>query len=339
MVKTKKISNVELPEFTGEPGVNVNLRNDAPLSDFFNLFIDDDDFALMATETNRYYSQIHLRNRENVKPNARMNLWYETSANEIKQFLGLTLNMGIVEKPSIRSYWSTDSLIETPIFHKTMSRDRYLNLLTFFHITDNEQAVPRGHDDYNPLFKVHSFKQTLQRRFRTIYTPEQHIAIDEGMVPWKGRLSFRQYLPNKPDKFGIKLYQLSESKSGYICDFEVCTGNDFDPNPDGDEEDKQLGHSYNVVLGLLRNNNLLGKGYTVYTDNYYSSPTLFDKLRSEDTTVRLTRKEMPIALKRKMKKGEIICRQRENLLALKWTDKRDVRILSTKHSTMFCLAK
>jgi hypothetical protein len=76
------------------------LRNDAPLSDFFNLFIDDDDFALKATETNRYYSQIHLRNRENVKPNARMNLWYETSANEIKQFLELTLNMGIVEKPS-----------------------------------------------------------------------------------------------------------------------------------------------------------------------------------------------------------------------------------------------
>jgi hypothetical protein len=75
----------------------------------------------------------------------------------------------------------------------------------------------------------------------------------------------------------------------------------------GDEEDKQLGHSYNVVLGLLRNNNLLGKGYTVYTDNYYYSPTLFDKLRSEDTTavgtVRLTRKE---------------------ILALKWTDKRDI---------------
>ena len=51
----------------------------------------------------------------------------------------------------------------------------------------------------------------------------------------------------------------------------------------------------------------------MYTDNYYSSPTLFDKLRSEDTTavgtVQLTRKEMPIALKRKMKKCEIICRQ------------------------------
>jgi hypothetical protein len=34
---SKKISNVELLEFTVEPGVNVNLRNDAPLSDFFNL--------------------------------------------------------------------------------------------------------------------------------------------------------------------------------------------------------------------------------------------------------------------------------------------------------------
>jgi hypothetical protein len=118
-----------------------------------------------------------------------------------------------------------------------MSRDRYLNLLTFFHLTDNEQAVPREHDNYNPLFKVHTFKETLQCRFRTIYTPDQHIAMDEGMVLWKGRFSFRQYIPNKPDIFGIKLYQLSESKSGYICDFDVYTGKDFDPNPDGDEDD------------------------------------------------------------------------------------------------------
>jgi hypothetical protein len=50
-----------------------------------------------------------------------------------------------------------------------------------------------------------------------------------------------------------KKVQLSESKSGYICDFEVYTGKDSDPNPDGDEEDKQLGHSYNVVLGPLNN--------------------------------------------------------------------------------------
>ena len=44
-------------------------------------------------------------------------------------------------------------------------------------------------------------------------------------------------------------------------------------------------------------------------------------------------KGMSIALKRKLKKGEIICRHKENLLALKWTDKRDVSILSTKHTS------
>jgi hypothetical protein len=64
------------------------------------------------------------------------------------------------------------------------------------------------HKNENTCFPhVHSFQETLQCRFRTIYTPDQHIAIDEGMVLWKGRLSFRQYIPNKPDIFGIKLYQ------------------------------------------------------------------------------------------------------------------------------------
>ena len=71
-------------------------------------------------------------------------------------------------------------------------------------------------------------------------------------------------------------------------------------------------------------------------DNYYSSPLLYDTLRQHDTmpcgTVRISRKEMPQALKKKLQPGNIVCRQRDNLLALKWKDKRDVCMLSMLHS-------
>lgn len=84
------------------------------------------------------------------------------------------------------------------------------------------------------------------------------------------------------------------------------------------------GHSYQVVMGLVRRGDLLNKGYTVDTDNYYTSPLLNDDLYAEDTlavgTVRMNRKEIPKAMKKNLKKGQEIYRQRGSLLAVKWTD-------------------
>jgi len=47
---------------------------------------------------------------------------------------------------------------------------------------------------------------------------------DESMTAWKGWLIFKVYIPNKPDRYGIKAYLVSESKSGYICNLEVYAG-------------------------------------------------------------------------------------------------------------------
>ena len=59
---------------------------------------------------------------------------------ELKAWLGLTLNMGLVRKNSINSYWSKNSVIQTPFFPNTMSRDHYLYILGFLPFTDNESA-------------------------------------------------------------------------------------------------------------------------------------------------------------------------------------------------------
>ena len=121
----------------------------------------------------------------------------------------------------------------------------------------------------------------------------------------------------------------------------MYTGSGFDPNPEASEVERAKGHSYGVVMGLLRKMEALNKGHTVYVDNYYTSPTLFDDLCAVDTpavgTLRLNRSEVPVALKQKLKKGDTVFRQRDNLLALKWQDKRDVAVLSTKHMPMMAV--
>ena len=45
------------------------------------------------------------------------------------------------------------------------------------------------------------------------------LSIDESLMLWKGRLGWRQYIPSKRARYGIKSYEICDSQSGYIWIF------------------------------------------------------------------------------------------------------------------------
>ncbi|XP_049958066.1 piggyBac transposable element-derived protein 4-like [Schistocerca serialis cubense] len=51
-----------------------------------------------------------------------------------------------------------------------------------------------------------------------------NLTIDEAMCPFRGRTSFRVYMKNKPNKYGIKLYALCNSSTGCMLNCDVYTG-------------------------------------------------------------------------------------------------------------------
>jgi len=81
----------------------------------------------------------------------------------------------------------------------------------------------------------------------------------------------------------------------------------------------------------------LDEGRTMYTDNWYSSISLVNELLSRSTnlvgTLRSNRKFNPKdVINVKLKKGEIKSSQNENnIVVMKWKDKRNVLMLSTTH--------
>ena len=77
-------------------------------------------------------------------------------------------------------------------------------LLTFLHCSDNNNYVTRGQEGYDPLYKLGTIYDTIRYLFSTHYYPTKNIAMDEGLVPWRGNIHFRVYNPDKQDKFGIK---------------------------------------------------------------------------------------------------------------------------------------
>lgn len=55
--------------------------------------------------------------------------------------------------------------------------------------------------------------------------------IDESLM-WNGRLSFKQYIPSKRYRFGVKVFLICDWKTGYIIDMIMYTGRDTEINLD-----------------------------------------------------------------------------------------------------------
>jgi hypothetical protein len=92
--------------------------------------------------------------------------------------------------------------------------------------------------------------------------------------------------------------------------------------------------SSRIVLEVAHD--LLDKGYSLYLDNWYTSPKLVDTLCARQTDVvgnmRTNRKEFPDFVKRaRLKKGETVAAFCKKQMIMKWKDKRDVVLVSTFH--------
>ena len=93
-----------------------------------------------------------------------------------------------------------------------------------------------------------------------------------------------------------------------------------------------MGATAGIVLRLIEP--ITGRGHHLYTDNFYTSPTLYAELRLEACgTLRLNHRGVPPEAKSALKKGE---RRSvpvdDNLAIVQWHDKRIVSVLSTVHS-------
>ncbi|KAM9296217.1 piggyBac transposable element-derived protein 4-like [Gastrophryne carolinensis] len=319
----------EIPPFDSVPGVNVDTTN-FRLIDFLNLFVSEAILLDMVHYTNLYAEQVLTQNPP--QRHARAHAWQPTNLSEMKTFWGLTLAMGIVKKFSIESYWDTQSILATPLFPAIMSRNRYEILLRFLHFNDNTTAIPRGQPGHDRLHKLRPLINSLSERFAEVYTPSQNLSIDESLLLFKGRIIFRQYIPSKRARYGIKFYKLCDSVTGYTKFFRIYEGRDTHLDPPGCPLNLTI--SGKIVWELMTP--LLGRGYHLYVDNFYSSIPLFRALYSLDTpacgTINLNRKGLPRSmLQKKLNRGESYALRSNELLAVKYMDKKNVIMLTTIH--------
>lgn len=304
--------------------------NEMQALDFFRLFISDDVFQLLADETERYAGQVRHEAEQAGKPHKEK--WETVTVEEIKAFLGLTITMGIIRLPTLHMYWRSDGLFALKRFGDVMPRDRFKQIKRYFHLADRDRQPARDSPNYDLLYKVKRLLDTVIPKFKEMYKVNKNLAIDEAMIPFKGRLSIKQYIKAKPHKWGIKSWVLSESETGYVDNFQIYKGRQENAPREG-------GLARRVVRDLTVG--MDNTYHAIFTDNFYTSGTLADDMTARGLylcgTLRKNAAGVPKSLFltpveiRNSERGLYWWFAKDGKVVGMWFDNRPVYILSTFH--------
>ncbi|XP_022203783.2 piggyBac transposable element-derived protein 3-like [Nilaparvata lugens] len=216
-----------------------------------------------------------------------------------------------------------------------MTRDRYFQFRAAIHVVNNNDvtAEAKAHDK---LWKVRPIIDRFQSTVLKI-PREAEASIDEQMIPFTGHVAFRQFVPRKPNPTGLKNYVLS-SKQGLILDFEVYQGKNTTRLVPEVEGPLKLGTGGQAVLRLAET---CPPGTHLYFDRFFTGIALLDalKLKGISGTGTAMKQRFPNTnLKSDAEltaegRGacDVVVRDDESVLLLKWVDNKTITMASTAH--------
>lgn len=247
-----------------------------------------------------------------------------TNLSEMKAFFGLTIIAGTLRFPRLSMYWNRK--LKVNVFTETMTLKRFFKLRTHVHCVDN--LAPRNSED--KLWKVRPIFDSVLKRCRELDI-ETNVCVDEQIMPFKGKLSLKQYIKNKPHPWGIKLYMLS-GESGLTYNFIIYQGKttEFQPNLL-----KKYGQGATAVLHLSEH--LKPGKHRLFCDNYFTTYHLLQILNEKGIlaagTIRTDRFCKPPITKKKdfVKKrrgtSELIL-STDGIVLVNWLDNKPVTLAS-----------
>lgn len=259
---------------TGLPGVRGAARalgSKPTKTQVWNLLFDEFIVDAIVENTN-----VKLRSKcESSGENTNKYSYKDTDKEDINAFLGLLLLESILKSndESVVSLFSKDSF-GRPIFYATMQEKRYLVLTASLRFDNVEtRAERRLSDKIAPIADGFTrFVANCQRG----YCVSSEVTVDEMLVPFRGRCSFKVYMPKIPKKYRIKVMCLADAKNSYLLNAYIYSGKDSDSKSQAvglTEDEKELSIPTQSVVRLIQ-----GSNRNITADNWFSSNELVDEL-------------------------------------------------------------
>ena len=174
----------------------------------------------------------------------------------MKAFIGLCILAGVYKSNHelVASLWSEKE--GRPIFSATMSRTRFTIILKYLRFDNRATREERQTTDKLAPFR--DFWIMFQAQLPKFYIPGTDLCVDEQLVPFRGRVGFRQYIPSKPAKYGMKIWWCFDADTSYPLKGDVYLG-----RQPGEERD--IGQGARVVKELVAPWRQSGRNVTTET--------------------------------------------------------------------------
>lgn len=202
-----------------EPGVRLQYKSAVTESECWSLFFTVEMLQKILTHTNAQIKQkidacSQITNYPHMK---------ECTLSEFKAFIGLLYLSGLHRsgRENLSFLWAADGTgIE--IFRLTMTLKRFHFIQSNLCFDDKSTRIERSILDN--LAPIRELFDSLVNNCAKIYIPNDNLTIDEMLVAFRGRCKFKQYIPSKPAKYGLKIISLVDATSFYTINMEIYAG-------------------------------------------------------------------------------------------------------------------
>lgn len=251
--------------------------------DLFRLFFDDNVIRIITSCTNIYI--------EKVRPNfGRDRDARNTDETEIRAVLGLLYLMGTMRssRKNTHQMWDNSKGNGLESCYLSMSEQRFRFLLRCLRFDDvRDRHLRKEIDKLAPIREVF---EIIVHNFQKYFSPSEYLTVDEQLLAFRGNCPFRQFIPSKPAKYGLKTFALVDAKTAYTVHLETYVG----LQPDGPY--KQSNSPHDVVIRMVEP--IAGTNRNVTGDNWFSTYSLTESLKDRGLTyvgtLRRNRREIPL---------------------------------------------
>ena len=323
-------------------GVKHEYRNRLKIKSSWELFFSLDILTIIVDMTNKNISKVRNELPKNILDDNKYTFLHLTSTFEMLAVIGLIYLRGLLGLASHNIEILFNNLTGNPIFGATMSKNRFKFLLSHISFDDAGDRPERWKYDrfaaFRKIFEIFNYN------CGKVAVPDNYLTLDETLYPMRSKLSFKQFNPSKPAKYGMLFRSINSSRFPFTYTTSVYAGRPVNyPSNNckfyvyGVEETVK-----SLVKNLEKNADLAGRNLS-YDRLYTSIPLakwLLERKITTIGTIQANRKGIPSEIKQVHNRDngsyKVFWNEPEKNINLnsfivnsKTTGKRNILILST----------
>ena len=162
--------------------------------------------------------RLKLKKKKRTKPNYVDKQWDingsdSVTVQEMHAYFGTCVILSVAPSRQLQHVFSCDPYINNTGLRNVFTLCRYSKISHYFCCSDKSVEPPKDSNMYDKLFKIRPVVETMQKLFSkvlVIWFQHLHWRVLSQM---KSKNSVKHFLPNKPNKWGWKIWSCCDSDS------------------------------------------------------------------------------------------------------------------------------